>query len=301
MYDWNDFQYVLALHEGGTMKRAAELLGTNPTTVSRRIKKVSENFGVMLFTVKKGETWTITPAGERLTRLASSFKTKLGEIDVEDPKEESAETITISSLEFLLANYLAPQLNEGINCFPDTRINLVGSDKRVSLAFGEADLALRFGRPKEGQLIASKIAEIQFDVWQKPNTRSRDWVGLQEHLDWTPEMQFAHSHFGRPPIVRTSSFSAARNVAESLSISAIGPNAVMGLSPLLRPLREVEGVRRGVWSVIHESRKLSQRLIAVRKWAKEAVARVQDTSQSPPRPNLRVHTTDNIEPKKQRS
>lgn len=271
MYDWNDLQFVIALNEAGTMKRAAELLKTDPTTVSRHIKRLSEKLDVMIFLMQKGGKWELTKEGEQLLEFAIEFKNRYERLHGELKNGERLNTIKITSIEFLLTNYLAPELGSFTGRFPKARVELIGADKRLSLAYGEADLALRFGRPQEGSLIASKIAEIQMLIWAPEGYIGHDWVGLSADLDWTPEMQAALERFGRQPSVRVTSYAAARNAAEILGIAAVGPNATMGQSTMMVPLTEQVPTKREVWSVIHESRRMDSQLSIVRDWVKQAV------------------------------
>ena len=268
MYDWNNFQYVLALNEAGTMKRAAVLLGTNPTTVSRHIKKLNDMSGYMIFVQGQGGEWKITDEGKTLLELASDFQERVDRLEDLRERRSRQETITITSIEFLLTYFLAPRINEAIDCYPDTLIKLRGSDKRLSVAYGEADLALRFARPVEGQLVASKISEMPFYLWSETGALPDAWVGLDEPLDWVPEMQLAHKVFSGPPLVRVTSFAALGEAAAALGIAAVGPERVMSEIPKLKKVESVEPVYREIWSVIHENRRHDKRLAAVREWAK---------------------------------
>lgn len=273
MRDWNDYQYLLALEEGGTMKHAAELLGTDPTTVSRHIKRISHEMGVMLFKMNKGGAWTITNEGSKLTARAKVFKQEIDGLNAGESSQ--TETVKITSIEFLLTHYLAPHAKEGLGCFPDTKLALLGSDKRLSLAYGEADLALRFGRPTEGQLIASRLGDIEFTIWNPIGKPHSDWIGLQEELDWTPEMDYALRYFKKPPLIRVTSYAAAKLAGESVGLPFIAPCAVMARNNRFEPMHDIDPIKRPLWSVIHETKRFDQRLAAVKNWAKMAVEKSQ--------------------------
>ncbi len=264
MRDWNDLKYVQALHEGGTMKKAADLLATNATTVSRHIKQLSEDYGQMLFVQHKGQNWAITPAGQHLVRVAQSVNVGLSEVETGLPVD-TASTLTITSLDFLLSYFLAPALPRLQAAMPSTLITLNGTDRRLSLAFNEADLALRFGRPKEGQLITRKISEVRFSVWRPFRGAHKDWVGMTEELDWTPDMQLAARVFGKPPAVRVSSYTAAKIAAKALGYSTVCPDLAMDDRDRTFFERSHWHEMREVWSVIHESRKLDTQLLELRE------------------------------------
>lgn len=272
MIDWNDLQYVLALRDGGTMKQAAVLLKTNPTTVSRHIKSISAALDVTLFHLEKSGNWVLTPSGENVVGLAETVKNKVDRLKSMSGETIDRKSVTVTSLEFLLTHYIAPQLGERIPEFPDTVIDLVGSDRRLSLAYGQADIALRFGRPEEGQLIASKVASMKFGTYAHIGTYPTEWIGLHEDLDQLPEMQLGRATFGRPPSIRVSSFAAAREASIATGLAAIGPPIVMLREGFLAPIDGIPSVDRDVWSIIHESRRFSQRLRATREWLKVAIA-----------------------------
>lgn len=227
MKDWNGFQYVMALDIGGTMRQAANLLGTNATTVSRHVKRMSADHGVMLFEMHKGNNWVITPEGKELLRLAIEFREKLRNLDLSNGVDIERQKITVTSIEFLVTHYLAPHVHQLLVDCPDTDIELLGADRRLSLAYGEAQLALRFGRPTEGSLLASKIAVLAYFVWSRKGDCPKDWIGLPEAMDATQEMQIGHIFFGKPPVIRVTSFAAARRAAIETGLGVIGPVATM--------------------------------------------------------------------------
>lgn len=275
MMNWNDLQFVLALKEGGTMKQAASLLKTDPTTVSRHIKRIANHFEMELFKTQRGGHWVLTPQGEALTALAKNFKAGLDSFHQGESNATACETIVITSLEFMMTHFLSPKIESGMACYPDTRLTLLAADRRLSLAYGEADIALRFGRPTEGHLNASRIADIAFEIVRVKGTDPTDWIGLPDDLDWVPDMRRATDHFGKPPILRVSSYTAARAAALSTGLATIGPAVVMRDGGGLEKLPDAAPIYREVWGVIHETRRLSQRLGAVRAWIKDAVVETQ--------------------------
>ncbi|AKS46956.1 DNA-binding transcriptional regulator, LysR family [Octadecabacter temperatus] len=262
--DWNNLRYLLALYEGGTMKRAAELLDTSSSTVSRHVRSLSEDCQEMLAKQTKGEAWTITPKGLKLVKMATDLSFNFSNLDTSD-QEEQVTRVAITSLDFVLTYYLAPNLPQLLNEVPNIEVSLLSSDRRLSLAFNEADIALRFGRPCEGQLVAKRICSMPMRVWKPKGRDATDWVGMSEDLDWTPDMEMGRAVFGRDPIVRTSSYAAAKRTACSLGLGTIGPDVIMGAGETFAadPSQTVE---REVWSVIHESRRMDKTLDKVKEW-----------------------------------
>ena len=48
--DWDDYKYFSALAATRSVRAAAEQLGVNPSTVSRRLEHFEQRLGVQLFT-----------------------------------------------------------------------------------------------------------------------------------------------------------------------------------------------------------------------------------------------------------
>jgi len=71
MQNWNDLIYCLALAEYKTMGKAAKVLRTNATTVSRHINSLSETYQQPIF-IKDGQEWRPTKFGLRGTGKCSS-------------------------------------------------------------------------------------------------------------------------------------------------------------------------------------------------------------------------------------
>lgn len=259
------------------MKQAAALLRTDPTTVSRHIKTLSQRFDQNIFELEKSGQWKLTATGEELVMLAEMFKNRLDSLQANASGLAPDQTVTVTSLEFLLAHYIAPSLHRPIPGYPDVGLRMIGSDRRLSLAYGEADIALRFGRPVEGQLLASKIASIEFSVYAYSGRQPKEWIAMHEDLDVLPEMKLGFSIFGVPPSIRVTSYAAAREAAKATGLAAIGPCVVLQQGRHLSRVPNISPVYRDVWSVIHETRRFSKQLKVTRDWLKEAILTAQES------------------------
>lgn len=69
MKNWDDLRFCLALERYATMTAAADHLGTNVATVSRRIERITHEIGETLF-VKDGQAWKPTSAAKSLIAIA---------------------------------------------------------------------------------------------------------------------------------------------------------------------------------------------------------------------------------------
>ena len=151
MKDWDDLQTVLALGRAGTMKGAAQTLGVSETTVSRRIQKIARGDVTLLFT-RDGQRWLPSKLCMQLIGFAETVEKQMLEADAIFDQRRSTVTgeLRISSISFINTYFMGPRLVEFQREHPGLNISLDASDDRVSLAYREADVALRLARPSEG-------------------------------------------------------------------------------------------------------------------------------------------------------
>lgn len=265
--NWDDFRFVLALSNAGSMSLAAKYLNTDATTVSRRVNRLSSEYGLNLFRKTKG-SWLLTNAGEEFVRAASEFNHEISRLRRVKEEALSGIHVTLNSSEFIVTEFLAPNIAALDALKSGFSLSLEASDRRISLAYGEADMALRLIRPRSGRLIGSKVGSIPMRCYTHSNAEEEKWVGLPQELDWTPEMQLGAEIFGRPPDIRVPNFDAMRKVAESLKWGAVGPNSIFDESGSLSAKDEKRSVTREIWAVIHESRRDDQSLKIVREWVR---------------------------------
>ncbi|MEJ6710335.1 MAG: LysR family transcriptional regulator [Amylibacter sp.] len=211
MDNWDDLRFVVALARCGSMANAARHLRTNTATVSRRIKRLNENANAALF-LKGATEWELTEEGRRLYEMAAGFSDELEAFKAGAHEgAHSTQTIRVTGLEFLNTTILAPALKSFRTENPNITLELSATDRNVSLAYGETDIALRLTRPNAGRLMERRIAEIKMGVYSTKeadatNTATTEWIGLSYDLDWTPEMKNGVSFFSREPSFRMSSF-----------------------------------------------------------------------------------------------
>ncbi len=273
MDNWDDLKFIVALARFGSMAQAARHLRTNTSTVSRRIKRIIETTGVTVF--HKGQNdWELTQDGRKLFEIAARFEDELTEFSSAQQNESQRErVIRISTLEFLINDVLSPNLGGFYQQHPNINLELSSNDQVVSLAFGEADLAIRLVRPDEGRLIVKSIGNIEMGVYGLPKCTETDWIGLPSELDGTQEMKNGFAYFKKPPSIRLASFHAITNAVLQTGLPGIGPRFILMNNTGLVPLEsKCELLPRQTWLVFHETRRNDQALREVANWVEQAFA-----------------------------
>ena len=271
MKDWDDLQTVLALGRAGTMKGAAQALGVSETTISRRIQKISRGDVALLFT-RDGQRWLPSKLGVQLIGFAETVEKQMFEADAVFDTRRSGLTgeLRVSSISFINTYFIGPRMIEFQREHPDLTISLEASDDRVSLAYREADVALRLARPSEGRLIGKRVARIPISAVARRGVKPKRWVGLSESLDWTPEMQLGKRFYSMTPFFRSDSFDGILQILATSDCGGIAPLCVLNsrktdVVPLGAP------IDRELWLTYHEDLRNSAKVRAVIDWLAELI------------------------------
>jgi DNA-binding transcriptional LysR family regulator len=161
MEDWDDLRYFLAVARVGSLTGAARPLKVDATTVGRRISQLERSLGATLF-VRRRDRWTLTPTGEHTLPLAERAEA----VALEVSRAAAADTspvgrVRLTTIDEVASRVIVPLLPELHDALPGIRLDLLCTSKRLDLSRGEADLAVRIGRPSEPDLLARRVAVVR--------------------------------------------------------------------------------------------------------------------------------------------
>ncbi len=144
MQDWNDLRFFLTVAEHGSTLAASAVRQTSQSTVFRRIAALEEAMGVTLFD-RKSSGYVLTPAGTDLLPLARNVEAAIAELDDAAARERRRQTTIIRfSAPDVTVEYLLPTITGPFrDAYPEVQVELLASDRKLDLAKGEADVALR--------------------------------------------------------------------------------------------------------------------------------------------------------------
>ena len=165
--DWDDYRYFLAVADAGSLSAAAQQLGSSQPTVGRRIASLEARLDARLF-VRSQQGYALTPAGEAIIDAARRLAADHREIDLRVKGQSSrlVGTVAVSTSESMSVAWLIPRLSRFRNLYPDIRIEVHLDSARVDITRGEADLALRFDRPGDDDiLLARKVGRAWFGLY----------------------------------------------------------------------------------------------------------------------------------------
>lgn len=203
MFDWNDLRYLLAIAREGSTLAAAKALGVSQPTVQRRLAALEERIGRKLV--------ELHPTGYRLTELGKVLFPHAVDVEravdafqrqVMSAGEELTGTLRVTCPEGLASRLLAPMIEAFRDKHPELRIDLIMTDRRLDLAKGEAEVALRMHEPGDDSFIARRIANSPWAIFASQSyIRRHGRPERPEDLDHHAIVEFAGelagNHAGR--------------------------------------------------------------------------------------------------------
>ncbi len=280
-FDWNDIPVLLALERHGTLAAAARALAVNPTTVSRRLQAAERALQVRLFLRDSGG-YRPTPAGAVLLQRAAALQ---GDVQgmllaAREEAQSVAGSVRLTSVEFLIAHWLVPQLPALLERHPQLDLQLLGDNRDLSFTRHEADLALRLARPQQdAALVMRKVGELgyavygaeRFAVTRPDDWRRLPWLGYDDALGQLPEARWLRQlePAGGVRLRVTAVTSLQRACPAGLGLALLP--CLVGEAAGLHRLSGVE-LRRELWLLCHRDLRQTLRFRAVADWLAERAA-----------------------------
>jgi DNA-binding transcriptional LysR family regulator len=167
MLDWDDLRFALAVARAGSALGAARTLKVNQTTVMRRIAHIEAAVGADLFE-RKRSGYHLTLLGQRIAATAARLEDEVKALESMIGAEQRALSgcVRVTASE-LMANLLVTGLlREFRKLHPGILVELIADDRRLDLARGEADVALRSSsRPEGAGIVARRLPDGAWSVY----------------------------------------------------------------------------------------------------------------------------------------
>jgi len=164
--EWADIRLFLAILDRGSLVAAAESLDITQPTVGRRLAAMEGRFGTPLF-VRSGRRMQLTDAGAGILESARRMEREMLAIErtLEIQSTSLCGEVTVSAAEGTGTDWLTPVLFDFHQLYPEIVLKVQIENRAVDLVRREADIALRMGRPTQGDLIARRLGTIGFGLY----------------------------------------------------------------------------------------------------------------------------------------
>lgn len=224
---WADMQLFLAIAETGSLTAAGRRLRVTQPTMSRRLAELEDSLGEPLFERAVGGT-SLTSFGERLIVPARRMAEEAGEVErvASGAGNEPRGIVRLSAAPGVAFDLVAPFAARVRTKLPDVRLEVHSTTAYVDLARREADLALRFDRPPQRDLV--NLATVTHPVRAyatkayaatlpaTPGFADVDWIGWPPalaHLPPNPQLAARIPDFA--PIFTSNDFLVQLRAAEA--------------------------------------------------------------------------------------
>ncbi|RWB21720.1 MAG: LysR family transcriptional regulator [Mesorhizobium sp.] len=274
--NWDDLKYILAVARHGSLSAAARHLRTTQPTVGRRIAALESSLGVKLFRRLPGSLM-LTEPGQAILAALERIEIEALAIERSVSGRDAGPTgvVRITAAEWFCARVLAPLCTELSDTYPDLSVELIGEPRPVNLARREADVAFRFVRFDQQEVIQTRLGGLGFGLYAAPEyiercgtpevdggfrghaiIAMRAEIGPIADLTWLGEVAHAAKI-----VLRTDSREAqARAALAGLGLaclpSLVGDGAA-GLVRLKMPVPE-----REIWMGVHADARTTPRVQA---------------------------------------
>lgn len=140
---WEDYRYVLAIAETGSLSGAARALGVNHATVYRRLEKLESRFGERLFAREAGG-YSVTPAGAMIAERAAQMRDVVADAERQLLGRSDAliGTLRLTTTDVLLSAVM-PVMASFRRSYPGLILEISTSSECHNLTRRDADIALR--------------------------------------------------------------------------------------------------------------------------------------------------------------
>jgi len=165
---------LLAVVETGSLSAASRALHSPLPTVSRKMSELEAHLRVRLIT-RTSRRIMLTEAGESYVAAAREILGRVEEAERRASGEYTAprgDLMMTAPIVFGRLHVL-PIVTDFLKAFADINIRLTLSDRTVSLADEQIDVALRIGRLPESNLVATRVGTMRTTVYAHPDYLKR--------------------------------------------------------------------------------------------------------------------------------
>ena len=167
--DWDKLRVFHAVAEAGSFTHASETLNLSQSAVSRQISALEESLGVSLFH-RHARGLILTEQGDLLYKTVHDVFAKLNNVEtlLTETKENPEGVLRVTTTVAFGSVWLTSRLKDFIRQYPGIAVSLHLDDRELDLAMREADVAIRFNEPTQGDLIQRHLGGLRVNLYASP-------------------------------------------------------------------------------------------------------------------------------------
>ena len=168
--DWDRLRIFHIVADAGSFSHASEEINTSQSAISRQISNLEYEVGIPLFH-RHPRGLILTEQGELLYKRTRNIVDiiKDAEFELIDSKERPSGDLSVTTTVGLGTNWLTPRLRDFTSRFPEINLELRLTDAELDVGMREADIAIRFHKPQQLDLIQRKLFTVHFHLYAAPD------------------------------------------------------------------------------------------------------------------------------------
>ncbi|KUO07225.1 LysR family transcriptional regulator [Streptomyces sp. DSM 15324] len=163
----DDLRYLLAVSRTGRLVTAADALGVDHTTVSRRIAALEKRLGLRL--IERGtEGWTLTDIGRAVSENARAIEEAIDRVVDTVAGQDSPSlhgTVRVSAPDGFGTAFATPALVRVRRRHPRLQAELITATRQLALRPTGFDLALVIGTPSTSRLVTEHLTDYALGLY----------------------------------------------------------------------------------------------------------------------------------------
>ncbi len=175
--DWEKLRLFELVAESGSFTEAARRLHMSQPALSRQIGALEEQIGAKLFH-RHARGLAMTHEGEQLRAATHDMQDRLERTRqaIDASRDRPTGEIRLTTTTSFGSTWLARQLGDFLDIYPDITISLMLGDQDLDLAKREADVAIRFHQPFQAELVQKPLIGIRHFLCASPDYLARHGV-----------------------------------------------------------------------------------------------------------------------------
>jgi len=167
--DWDRLRIFHIVADAGSFSHASEDLNTSQSAISRQMSNLEYELGIPLFH-RHPRGLILTEQGELLYQRTRTIINivKEAEFALMDSKDRPSGDLSVTTTVGLGANWLSPRLGDFTAEYPEINLELRLTDAELDIGMREADIAIRFHKPQQLDLIQRKLFTVHFHLFASP-------------------------------------------------------------------------------------------------------------------------------------
>ena len=285
-FNWDNLKVFLAVARRQSALDAAQILGIDQSTISRRLHQLEKDIGSRLFD-RSSQGHHLTSVGHRLLEHAEKLESTISSIesDIFDDSMALTGDIRLGATEAFGSYYLAPHLAHFCTRHPNISVELLPMPRNINLSKREADASVSIERPTVNHFVTSRLCDYRLlpyataDYLQQaaPIRKAEDleqhrWISYIDDLLFTNQQVTLQQWFPDvKPFFSSTSVIAQFHAARAGVGLAFLPCFMASAAPELVPvLADDIDVTRTFWLVTHKDKRELSRVKALWDYLRQA-------------------------------